>query len=153
MLCCEISGGPMQRLSPLHLPASRRSASNSLLATFLGKVGECLLLCAAVTIPAFAQTATTTSLAITSGGSAVTSVVPGTAVTLTATVAGSAPVTRGLVKFCDATATYCEDTHLLGTAQLPSTGTAVLTLRPAVGSHSYKAVFAGTKTNATSSSA
>ncbi|WP_058189783.1 beta strand repeat-containing protein [Terracidiphilus gabretensis] len=99
------------------------------------------------------QAATTTTLALTSGGSSATSVSTGSVVTLTATVmAGSTPVTRGLVKFCDAAATYCEDFHIIGTAQLTSAGTAVLKFRPAIGSHTYKAVFAGTNINVTSSS-
>ena len=103
---------------------------------------------------ASAQTATTTTLSITSGSSIVTTVSSGSVVTLTATVlAGSTPVTPGQVKFCDATATYCEDFHIIGTAQLTSAGIAVLKFRSTVGSHSYKAVFLGTKTNATSSSA
>jgi Bacterial Ig-like domain (group 3) len=103
--------------------------------------------------PAFAQTATTTTLAVTSGSSAVTSVASGAVVTLTATVvAGSTPVTPGQVKFCDATATYCEDFHIVGTAQLTSSGTATFKFRPTVGSHSYKAVFVGTNTYATSGS-
>lgn len=98
-------------------------------------------------------TATTTTLAITSGGNAATSVTSGTVITLTATVtAGSTPVTTGLVKFCDATATYCEDIHIVGTAQLTSAGTAVFKFRPWIGSHSYKAVFVGTDVNAGGSS-
>jgi Bacterial Ig-like domain (group 3)/FG-GAP-like repeat/FG-GAP repeat len=97
---------------------------------------------------------TTTSLTVTSAGSGVTSVAAGTVVTLTATVmAGSTPVTPGQVKFCDAMAKYCEDFHIIGTAQLTSTGTATLKFRPPIGSHSYNAVFVGTKTNAKSSSA
>jgi len=114
------------------------------------------LLCAwtvAASCPAFAGTATTTTLAVTSGGSAVTSVSSGTVVTLTATVlAGSTPVTLGTVNFCVATATHCTDIHIVGTAQLTSAGTAVLKFRPGVGSHSYNAVFVGTTTNTTSSS-
>ncbi len=100
---------------------------------------------------AFAQSApTTTTLAITSGGSAVTTVTSGTVVTLTATVlAGTAPVTVGQVKFCDASATYCEDIHIVGTAQLTSAGSATYKFRPGVGSHSYKAVFVGTPNGAT----
>ena len=39
-----------------------------------------------------------------------------------------------------------------GTAQLTSTGTAVLRFAPGSGSHSYIAVFAGTTTNTTSTS-
>ena len=96
---------------------------------------------------------TTTSLAVSSGGGAVTSVTSGSVVTLTATVvSGSAVVPTGQVNFCDASATYCTDIHLLGTAQLTSAGTAVLEFRPAIGSHSYKAVFVGTVSAAGSSS-
>ncbi len=86
--------------------------------------------------------ATTTALTVTSAGSPVTSVTPGTAVTLTATVtAGATPVTSGQVDFCDATATYCTDIHLLGTAQLSSNGVATFKFIPGAGQHSYKAVF------------
>jgi hypothetical protein len=96
---------------------------------------------------------TTTTLAVTSGGSPVTSVTSGSVVTLTATVtAGSSAVKTGRVNFCDATATYCTDIHLLGTAQLTSAGTAALEFVPGVGSHSYKAVFVGTNSASASSS-
>jgi hypothetical protein len=89
--------------------------------------------------------ATTTTLAVTSGGSAVSTVNSGSVVTLTATVTtGGTPVTVGRVNFCDATATYCTDIHLLGTAQLTKAGKASMKFRPGVGSHSYKVVFAGT---------
>ncbi len=65
--------------------------------------------------------------------------------TLTATVNyGPTAVTVGQVNFCDAAAASCTDIHLLGTAQLTSAGTASIKLLPAIGSHSYKAVFAGT---------
>jgi hypothetical protein len=98
--------------------------------------------------------ATTTTLAVTSGGKAAASVASGTPVTLTATVtAGSTKVTTGLVSFCDASVSYCTDIHLLGTAQLTSAGTATLSTLSPIGSHHYKAVFAGTKTNASSASA
>jgi hypothetical protein len=103
--------------------------------------------------PALAQTATTTTLAIASGGSAVTTITSGSVVTLTATVvAGTTPVTPGLVTFCDATATYCEDIHIVGSAQLTTAGTATVKLRPGIGSHSYKAIFAGTVKDTASSS-
>jgi len=71
-------------------------------------------------LPAWAAPAPTiTTLSVTSGGNAVTTVAPGSVVTLTATVmAGSTPVTPGQVNFCDATAKFCTDIHLLGTAQL-----------------------------------
>jgi len=104
---------------------------------------------------ATAQTkpATTTTLAVTSAGSVITTVSSGSVVTLTATVvAGSTPVTPGQVNFCDASAKYCSDIHLLGTAQLTSAGTATVKSRPGIGSHSYKAVFLGTNAYAGSSS-
>ncbi|HEX4007358.1 MAG TPA: FG-GAP-like repeat-containing protein [Acidobacteriaceae bacterium] len=86
--------------------------------------------------------ATTTALALTSGGSTVTTVTPGTVVTLMATVmAGTTPVTPGQVNFCDASAPYCTDVHILGTAALTSGGTAAFSFVPGAGSHSYKAVF------------
>ncbi|MGD0735016.1 MAG: Ig-like domain repeat protein [Terracidiphilus sp.] len=91
-----------------------------------------------------AQTPTTTTLAVTNtGGSSVTSVSSGTVVVLTASVAKTAggEVTLGTVNFCDATATYCEDAHLIGSAQVTSRGTAVYKFVPAAGSHSYNAVF------------
>ena len=103
----------------------------------------CFVLCGAPSqVWASGQPATTT-LVVTSGGSTVTTVTAGSVVTLTATVtAGGTPTTPGQVNFCDATAKYCTDIHLLGTAQLTANGTATLKLRPGVGSHSYKAVLA-----------
>jgi hypothetical protein len=90
---------------------------------------------------------------VTSGGNSVTVVAAGSVVTLTATVtAGSIPVTPGLVKFCDAAATYCEDIHIIGTAQLTSSGVATVKFHPGIGSHSYKAVFVGTNSYAGSTS-
>jgi hypothetical protein len=99
------------------------------------------------------NTATTTTLAVTSGSSVVATVASGTIVTLTASVkAGAAALTSGQVNFCDATAIYCTDIHLLGTVQLTNAGTAALKFRPGIGSHSYKAVFLGTNTYTGSSS-
>jgi sugar lactone lactonase YvrE len=73
------------------------------------------------------------------------SITSGSELTLVAAVAsGSSNVTVGQVNFCDASAAYCTDIHLLGAAQLTSAGTAVLRFHPAVGTHSFKAVFAGT---------
>ena len=112
-----------------------------------------MLLCAGAQPAWAAAAATTTTLSVTSGSSAVTSVAAKTVVTLTATVkAGSAAVKTGQVNFCDATAKYCTDIHLLGTAQLTSAGTAMVKFRPGTGSHSYKAVFLGTNSDASSSS-
>lgn len=71
--------------------------------------------------PVFAGSATTVTMAVTSGGNAVTSVSQGATVTLTATVlVGSTPVAVGQVNFCDTTAFSCTDIHLLATAQLTS---------------------------------
>jgi hypothetical protein len=99
--------------------------------------------------PAWAgPAATATTLIVTSGSSVVASggsLASGSKVTLTAAVvSGSTNVTFGQVNFCDASALSCTDIHLIGTAQLTSAGTAVLSLHPAIGSHSYKAVFAAT---------
>lgn len=78
-----------------------------------------------------------------------TALTAGQPLTLTATVmAGATAVTPGQVNFCDATAAYCTDIHLLGTAQLTSSGSATLKFIPAPGSHSYKAVFLGTTADA-----
>ena len=113
----------------------------------------CSILCAAPQPAWAAPAATATAVAVTSAGNAVTTVTSGALVTLTATVTvGSTAVAPGQINFCDATAKYCTDIHLLGTAQLTSAGTATLNLRPGVGSHSYKAVFVGTTANAASAS-
>lgn len=85
-------------------------------------------------------TGTTTTLSI-SGQS----VQIGNAVTLTATVVDSsgAPVGAGQVQFCDAAATFCEGTALLGAAQLTSTGTATMAWRPGPESHFVRAAYGG----------
>jgi len=96
---------------------------------------------------------TVTTLTITAGGDAAASVAAGTVVTLTATVtAGGKPVNPGQINFCDANAKYCTDIHLLATAQLTKNGMAVYRFRPGAGSHSYKAVFPGTKLESSSAS-
>ena len=93
---------------------------------------------------------TTTTLAMTSGGSPVTSVSAKTAITLTATVTANGAVeSPGQVQFCDASATYCTDIHLLGLAQLNAAGVATLTFIPGVGTHHYYAQFLGTTAGAT----
>ena len=100
---------------------------------------------------ASAQTkaATVTSFSVSANGSVASSAAAGTVVTLTAQVtAGGANVSPGQVNFCDATATYCTDIHILATAQLTSSGTATYKFRPGIGSHSYKAVFGGTNSYA-----
>jgi hypothetical protein len=113
----------------------------------------CSILCAAPQPAWAAPAATATALAVTSAGNAVTTVTSGALVTLTATVTvGSTAGAPGQINFCDAMAKYCTDIHLLGTAQLTSAGTALLNVRPGIGSHSYRAVFVGTKANAASAS-
>lgn len=90
---------------------------------------------------------TTTTLVLSSDGAPVDSIVSGNVVTLTATVkSNSKKVTVGQVTFCDASAKYCTDIHLLGLAQLTSAGTAVLKFVPGIGKHNYKAIFAGRPT-------
>jgi hypothetical protein len=99
-------------------------------------------------VPLAEAAATTTTLALSSS-----SVTAGTVVVFTATVSNGSPVTLGTVTFCNAAAAYClNPPALLGTAQLTSAGTAVFRLVPGIGSHSYKAVFSGTTSNATSTS-
>jgi hypothetical protein len=72
----------------------------------------------------------------------------GTAATLTATVMrGTNPITRGLVVFCDANAANCEGSATFGTAQLTSTGTAMLRLILGVGTYTIDAIFLGTSGN------
>jgi hypothetical protein len=99
------------------------------------------------------KAATMTSFSVSANGIQTSSVAAGTVVTLTAQVtAGAANVNPGQVNFCDATAAYCTDVHILYTAQLTSSGTASYKFRPGIGSHSYKAVFVGTNSYAGSNS-
>ncbi len=108
------------------------------------------LVAIATTLPNAAQAgavSTVTTLALSSP-----SVASPAPVTLTASVtAGGAPVANGSVTFCDAAAHYCEDAAIVGKAQLIA-GTAKFKFIPAIGTHSYKAVFSATSTAATSSS-
>ena len=92
-------------------------------------------------------------LAVTAAGAPPTSIAVFTPVTLTATVtnAGS-PVTPGEVYFCNAIEPACNYTNKLAAAQLTSAGTATFSLVPGPGSHSYVAVFAGTKSLSISTS-
>jgi hypothetical protein len=104
----------------------------------------------AVTLTNAAQAAavpSTTTLVLSS-----TSVTSLTAVTLTASVvAGGAPVAIGSVIFCDASAPRCEDSAVVGTAQLVA-GTAKLKYVPGIGTHKYIAAFTGTAAATGSSS-
>lgn len=105
------------------------------------------MVCAFAATHVSASTATTTLLNLSAS-----SVVSGSVLTLTASVSNGSPVKVGLVTFCDATATYCEDAALIGISQLTSAGTAVLRLVPGNGNHSYKAIFNRTVSNAASTS-
>ena len=97
--------------------------------------------------------ASTTQLSVKAGGAAASSVAAGTVVTLTASVtAHSAPVTTGQITFCDNAAGSCSFLHVLGKAQLTSSGLAVFSYVPGIGSHSYSAVFAPTTFVQTSTS-
>ncbi len=96
---------------------------------------------------------TVTALTLTSASSSVSSVASGSVVTFSAKVsAGTTTLTTGQVNFCDATAAFCTDVHLLGTAQITKNGSAVLKFRPSIGSHRYKAVFVGTHSQTASTS-
>jgi hypothetical protein len=85
-------------------------------------------------------------------------VAPDTAVTLTATVTSTTPGTiTGQVLFCNASATYCEDSAIIGSAWMITSGTALgtatihKTFGP--GTYSIQAVFKGTNSYAPSTSA
>ncbi len=102
---------------------------------------------------AWAQPSATTTLSLTPN-----SVSPDTAVTLTATVSSTTAGTiTGQVLFCNASATYCEDAAIIGSAWMITSGTALgtatihKTFGP--GTYSIKAVFKGTNSYATSTSA
>ena len=123
----------------------RRTTSSHL---FLKLLTLCVAILGAVTAHG-ASSPSVTKLALSSG-----SVPAGTSVTLTASVgAGGAPVSRGLVLFCDAAAPHCMDIHLLGLAQLTKNGTASIKLRMGIGEHTIKAEFQGTRLDANSTSA
>jgi hypothetical protein len=110
--------------------------------------------CFSLAHPAWAAPATTTT-ALTLGSSSETvldngTITSGSVLTLTATVtAGTSSVNIGSVSFCDASALLCSDIHLIGTAQITQAGTAVFKFIPGIGTHTYKAVFAGTPNGAT----
>ena len=102
--------------------------------------------------PLCAQSATTTVLTVANtSADAVSSVSSGTVVVLTASVTRSGgEVEQGTVKFCDTVSPHCEDGYLAGSAQLTSTGAAILKFKPPPGNHTYQAFFHGTTTYAPS---
>ena len=106
-----------------------------------------------VALPYAAQAAavsTTTTLVLSSS-----TVASPAAVTLTASVVGGgAPVTTGTITFCDAAAKECQNSSIVGTAQLTGTpAAAVIKIIPAIGVHTYVAKFSATTTAAASTSA
>ncbi len=126
-------------LNVLPLPIWTKTLKNSLFALFV-----VLPIVTVLSIPASAQTATVTTLAVTSAGSPVTTVTSPAAVTLTANVTtGGAPVTHGTVNFCYSKQTACSGAGMVGAAQLTASGTAAISIHPAIGAHSYTAVFLG----------
>jgi hypothetical protein len=71
-------------------------------------------------------------------------------VTLIAKVSSSGgPIHPGVVVFCNAKAPHCEDSAILGSAQLTAAGTASLPLRLSPNKYSIKAIFRGTPHSAT----
>jgi hypothetical protein len=149
-------------MSPRKISASCHRIFDSLEFTLISRVlaqavrfagAASLFVGIAVVGVASAQTkvATVTSLSVNANGSETTSVAAGTVVSLTAHVTASgANVSPGQVNFCDASAAYCTDIHILATAELTSSGTATYKFRPGIGGHSYKAVFVGTNSSAPS---
>ena len=86
---------------------------------------------------ALAASSTTTTLAVSP-----TSTTAGSIITLTATVTlGGVPLTAGLVKFCNASATYCDNGAVLGSVWVTSSGTATLRRAMRVGTTNVNAVF------------
>ncbi len=81
-----------------------------------------------------------------------TTVNAGTVVTMTANVSNGSPV-RGQVDFCLASAAYCTGNSVIASVQTTILGNAVYRSVPGAGSYSIKAVFHGTNTVASSSSA
>src|SRR5438105_2978773 len=122
-----------------------------LIRKFCARTFVALAMLAAMASAAFAAPAATqTTLAI----SAV-SVPYQTPIILTATVtSGGSPISAGIVLFCEATATFCENNSALGVAQLTFPGaTASVKLGSGpIGNHSYKAVFRANNKYATSTS-
>jgi Bacterial Ig-like domain (group 3)/FG-GAP-like repeat len=123
----------------------------SLVGKFCAKTCLVLATVTGIVSAAFAAPAPTQiSLAISA-----TSVPYQTPIILTATVAsGGSPITAGIVLFCEATATFCENNSALGVAQLtfPGSTASVKIGSGPIGNHSYKAVFRANDKYATSTS-
>ncbi len=121
---------------------SHRSTTqaNSFLAMFSAILIGVLLL-ASPALAVISQSATSTTLV-----ASPSSVTAGSVVTLTATVAsGGTPLTAGQVVFCDAGASFCEDSAILGTAWVTSTGTATIRRALPSGTTNIIATYRATK--------
>ena len=91
---------------------------------------------------AVAPVATTTTLAVSPA-----TVAAGTPITFTATVASAGtPLTAGHVLFCNAAASFCQDSALLGDVWLTTSGTATLRRALPPGTTNVIAVFQATST-------
>ena len=123
------------------------SPTSNFTAKLLMALAMMLIVCAPVWA---AASPTVTTLSVLPGASVST----GTVLTFTATVTSNGiPLTAGLVKFCDMeTATYCEDSSLIGSIWLTRSGGATLSKPLSYGNHRIQAVFQGTNSYATSSS-
>ena len=87
--------------------------------------------------PTLAASSTTTTLVVSP-----TSAATGSIITMTATVkSGGSPLTSGQIKFCVASAAYCDNGALLGTVWVTSSGTVTLRRALPTGATSVKAVF------------
>jgi hypothetical protein len=138
-------------------PTSHSSLCSSVYSAFgkyCAKAFFVLAMAATMVSAAFAAPApTTTTLTISA-----TSVPYQTPIILTATVTSGGtpgtPVTAGLVLFCEATATFCENNSALGVAQLtfPSATASLKIGSGPIGNHSYKAVFRANNSYASSTS-
>ena len=146
---------PTMGSSVMTLTAASTAAAGSTTAGIVGTSGSLTAgNSVVVKVSAAAPAATTTTLQVGAAGNSVESVAAGSVVTLAVNVsAGSIALKSGQVNFCSAAATGCDPTHILGSAQLTSVGTATLKFVPGMGVHSYKAVFVGTSSDAGSVSA
>ena len=139
----SFSPDPSSGTSTLTLTASGSTLTGSYILNIAGNSGsETENATVFLTVGSTAGSGTTTTLSMSPTPGA--SVPLGTLYMLTAAVtSASGPVTKGQVKFCDTSSPSCTDLHLLGTAQLTNTGTAVLKFHPPAGNHTYAAEYMG----------
>jgi hypothetical protein len=144
-----VESAPVVNANATLSTAYRASGTHSLAVQYSGDGNFAASQSAATLVTVMMPTASATTIAVSA-----TTVAHGTPVTFTATVTEAGkPVIAGQVNFCKATATYCEDVAILGSAQLNTAGKAQVSLVLPVGSDAVKAVFAGTAPIASSSSA